>query len=169
MGYYVNGNGELRIKAENLGKAYEALMALQDAPDKAKRGGSYSANERRYWFSWMPEDLRTLPDTKAVFAELGFEVDSDENGDLLIRCYDNKTGQEEVFFAAAAPFIEEGEYEWEGEDGEFWKWSFHDGKMFLLTGERSYNHAGIVEPLTLLEQERKMTEDIEATIASRQK
>jgi hypothetical protein len=167
MGYYVNGNGELRIKAENLGKAYEALMALQDAPDKAKRGGSYSANERRHWFAWMPEDLRTLPDTKSVFAELGFEVESDENGDLLIRCYDNKTGQEEVFFAAAAPFIEEGEYEWQGEDGEFWKWSFTDGKMFLLTGARSYNHAAIVEPLALLEQERAMTETIEAMIAKK--
>jgi hypothetical protein len=169
MGYYVSGNGELRIKAENLDKAYEALMALQGAPEKSKRGGSYSANERRYWFSWMPEDLRTLPDTKAVFVELGFEVDSDENGDLLIRCYDNKTGQEEVFFAAAAPFIEEGEYEWQGEDGEFWKWSFHDAKMFLLTGARSYNHAAIVEPLALLEQERKMVESMEARIASMNK
>jgi hypothetical protein len=169
MGYYVSGNGELRIKAENLGKAYEALMALQDAPDKAKRGGSYSANERRYWFSWMPEDLRTIPDTKSVFAELGFEVESDENGDLLIRCYDNKTGQEEVFFAAAAPFIEEGEYEWQGEDGEFWKWSFHDGKMWLHTGSRSYTHASPVEPFSLLEQERAMTESMEATIASMRK
>ena len=169
MGYYVNGNGELRIKAENLDKAYEALMALQDAPDKAKRGGSYSANERRYWFSWMPEDLRTLPDTKAVFAELGFEVDSDENGDLLIRCYDNKTGQEEVFFAAAAPFIEEGEYEWQGEDGEFWKWTFHDGKMWLHTGTRAYTHASPVEALALLEQERRMVESMEAQIASMKK
>jgi hypothetical protein len=167
MGYYVNGNGELRIKAENLDKAYEALMALQDAPDGAKRGGSYSANERRYWFSWMPEDLRTLPDTKAVFAELGFEVDSDENGDLLIRCYDNKTGQEDVFFAAAAPFIEEGEYEWQGEDGEFWKWSFTDGKMFHLTGARTYTHAAIVEPLSLLEQERAMHERIETMFAKK--
>lgn len=139
MGYYVNGNGELRIKAENLDKAYEALMALQDAPDGAKRGGSYSATERRYWFSWMPEDLRTLPDTKAVFAELGFEVDSDENGDLLIRCYDNKTGQEDVFFAAAAPFIEDGsEFYWEGEDGLLWKWEFRGGKMMFLDGVVEY-------------------------------
>ena len=29
MGYYVNGNGQLRIKAENLPAAYAALMALQ--------------------------------------------------------------------------------------------------------------------------------------------
>ena len=145
MGYYVNGNGQLRIKAENLGKAYEALMALQDAPPKAKRGGSSGGSEApRYWYSWMPEDLRTLPDTKSVFETLGFEVSDDENGDLLISCYDNKTGQEEVFFAAAAPFIEDDEYEWTGEDGDFWKWSFADGKMFHLSGTRSYSHASIV-------------------------
>jgi hypothetical protein len=138
MGYYVNGNGELRIKQENLDKAYEALMALQDAPPKSKRGGSYSANERRFWYSWMPEDLRTLTDTKAVFAELGFEVRDDENGDLLISCYDNKTGQEDVFFAAAAPFIEDGDYEWTGEDGTFWLWKFEDGRMFVQQGNRSY-------------------------------
>jgi hypothetical protein len=167
MGYYVNGNGELRIKAENLGKAYEALMALQDAPDKAKRGGSYSANERRYWFSWMPEDLRTLTDTKAVFAELGFEVNDNENGDLLISCYDNKTGQEDVFFAAAAPFIEDGDYEWTGEDGEFWKWQFTDGKMFLLSGQRIYTHAAPVEVADIQAEQVAMVERVDAMFAKK--
>jgi hypothetical protein len=167
MGYYVNGNGELRIKAENLAKAYEALMALQDAPDKAKRGGSYSANERRYWFSWMPEDLRTLTDTKAVFAELGFEVNDNENGDLLISCYDNKTGQEDVFFAAAAPFIEDGDYEWTGEDGEFWKWQFTDGKMFLLSGQRIYTHAAPVEVADIQAEQVAMVERVDAMFAKK--
>jgi hypothetical protein len=167
MGYYVNGNGELRIKAENLGKAYEALMALQDAPDKAKRGGSYSANERRYWFSWMPEDLRTIPDTKSVFAELGFEVNDNENGDLLISCYDNKTGQEDVFFAAAAPFIEDGDYEWTGEDGEFWKWQFTDGKMFLLSGQRIYTHAAPVEVADIQAEQVAMVERVDAMFAKK--
>jgi hypothetical protein len=145
MGYYVNGDGALRIKKENLVKAHEALMALQDAPDKAKSGGSYSANERRHWFSWMPEDLRTLTDTKAVFAELGFEVREEvPTGDLIISNYDNKTGQEEVFFATAAPFIEDGEYEWVGEDGTFWLWKFEDGKMFVRHGRREYGEGSEV-------------------------
>jgi len=139
MGYYVSGNGELRIKKENLDKAHDALMALQDAPNKAKRGGSSGGDKApRFWYSWMPEDLRTLTDTKAVFAELGFEVRDDENGDLLISCYDNKTGQEDVFIAAAAPFIEDGDYEWTGEDGIFWLWKFEDGRMFVQQGNRSY-------------------------------
>jgi hypothetical protein len=168
MGYYVNGNGELRIKAENLGKAYEALMALQDAPDKAKRGGSSGGSEApRFWYSWMPEDLRTLPDTKSVFAQLGFEVVDDENGDLLIRCYDNKTGQEEVFFAAAAPFIEDGDYEWAGEDNDFWAWEFTSGKMYVRYGRRTYGDAEEITLANLHRQQIEMVERIEAQYAKK--
>lgn len=154
MGYYVSGNGELRIKKDNLDKAYEALIALQSAPDEAKMGGSFGGDSKPVrWFSWMPSDLRTLPDTKAVFAELGFEVVDDENGDLLIRCYDSKTGQEEIFFAAAAPFIEDGEYEWTGEDGAFWKWDFEGGKMSLYEGRRSYERTASVSVDALIKRE----------------
>ena len=168
MGYYVSGNGELRIKSENLGKAYEALMALQDAPPKSKRGGSSGGDKApRFWYSWMPEDLRTLTDTKAVFAELGFEVRDDENGDLLISCYDNKTGQEDVFFAAAAPFIEEGEYDWTGEDGEFWRWQFREGKMYLLSGQRIYTNAAPIEVADIHAEQVAMVERVEAMFAKK--
>ena len=168
MGYYVSGNGELRIKKENLDKAHEALMALQDAPPKAKRGGSSGGDKApRFWYSWMPEDLRTLTDTKAVFAELGFEVSDNEDGDLLISCYDNKTGQEDVFFAAAAPFIEEGEYDWTGEDGEFWRWEFRDGKMFLLSGQRIYTHSAPVEVADIHAEQVAMVERIDAMFAKK--
>lgn len=167
MGYYVNGNGALRIKSENLGKSYEALMALQDAPPKAKRGGSSGGDKApRYWYSWMPEDLRTLADTKAVFAELGFEVREEvPTGDLIISCYDNKSGQEDVFFAAAAPFIEDGEYEWTGEDGTFWMWKFEDGKMFVRQGNRSYGESEEITPDDLHAEQVAMVERIDAMFA----
>ena len=168
MGYYVSGNGELRIKKENLDKAHDALMALQDAPEKAKRGGSSGGDKApRFWYSWMPEDLRTLTDTKAVFAELGFEVSDNEDGDLLISCYDNKTGQEDVFFAAAAPFIEDGEYEWTGEDSDFWKWQFREGKMYLLSGQRIYTNAAPIEVADIHAEQVAMVERIEAIYAKK--
>jgi len=145
MGYYVSGEGNLTIKNANLPAAYAALMALQNAPDEVKHGGSFSATETRRWFSWMPEDLTTIPTVQDVFRELGFEVEVDgDTGDVLIGNYDSKIGDEETFFIAAAPFIESGEYEWKGEDGEFWKWTFHEGKMFHHTGTRAYTHATIV-------------------------
>jgi hypothetical protein len=144
-------------------------MALNDAPDEAKNGGSYApgSGKTASWFSWMPADLTTLPDTAAVFSELGFEVNDDENGDLLISCYDNKTGQEEVFFAAAAPFIEDGEYEWQGEDGAFWKWSFVGGKMFHSTGERYYTHATPVSVPELHREQAEMVARVEAAFAKK--
>jgi hypothetical protein len=169
MGYYVNGNGALRIKSENLGKSYEALMALQDAPPKAKRGGSSGGDKApKYWYSWMPEDLRTLADTTAVFAELGFETRIEEpTGDLIISCYDNKSGQEDVFFAAAAPFIEDGDYEWTGEDGDFWAWEFEGGKMFVRYGRRTYGDAEEIVLADLHRQQVTMVERIEAQYAKK--
>jgi SHS2 domain-containing protein len=168
MGYFVSGNGELRIKKENLAAAYDALMALQDAPPKAKRGGSSGGDKApRFWYSWMPEDLRTLTDTKAVFAELGFEVRDDENGDLLISCYDNKTGQEDVFFAAAAPFIEDGDYEWTGEDSDFWAWEFSDGKMYSRGGGRMYGNPQEVNLADLHAEQVAQMERIEAIFAKK--
>jgi hypothetical protein len=115
----------------------------------------------------MPEDLRTLPDTKSVFAELGFEVNDDENGDLLISCYDNKTGQEEVFFAAAAPFIQDGDYEWTGEDNDFWAWEFTSGKMYVRYGRRTYGDAEEITVADLHRQQVAMVERIEAVYAKK--
>jgi hypothetical protein len=167
MGYYVSGNGHLVIKKENLAAAYEALMALNDAPDGVKRGGSYGGGKQHSsWFSWMPADLRELADTKAVFEQLGFET-MDHNGDLVITCYDNKIGQEEVFFAAAAPFIENGEYEWTGEDSAFWQWEFIDGKMYQRDGTRSYGEAVEVSVQGLHRQQVEMMERTEALFAKK--
>jgi hypothetical protein len=167
MGYYVSGNGHLVIKKENLAAAYEALMALNDAPDSAKRGGSYSGGKQHSsWFSWMPADLRELADTKAVFEQLGFET-MDANGDLVITCYDNKSGQEEVFFAAAAPFIENGEYEWTGEDGAFWEWTFVEGKMYQRDGIREYGEEREISVPGLHREQVEMMERIEASFGSK--
>lgn len=169
MGYYVSGNGALRIKSENLGKAYEALMALQDAPTKAKRGGSSGGDKApRFWYSWMPEDLRTLADTTAVFAELGFETRIEEpTGDLIISCYDNKSGQEDVFVAAAAPFIEDGEYEWTGEDNDFWMWKFEDGRMFVRYGKREYGEREEILVDDLHAEQLAMVARIDAMFANK--
>jgi len=132
MGYYVSGNGNVRIKKDELGKAYEAMMALQERTD-LMGGGSYSKEKTTKFFSWMPEYLRTIPNAKEVFLALGFEVQDEDDGGILIFAYESKIGDEKWFFAAAAPFMS-GEFEWTGEDGERWKWMFEDGKMIEWTG-----------------------------------
>ena len=132
MGYYVSGSGNVRIKKDYLGKAYEAMMALQERTD-LMGGGSYSAERTTKFFAWMPEDLRTIPNAKEVFLALGFEVQDEDDGGILIFAYDSKIGDEKWFFSAAAPYLS-GEFEWTGEDGEKWKWMFEDGKMIEWTG-----------------------------------
>lgn len=132
MGYYVSGSGNVRIKKDDLGKAYEAMMALQERTD-LMGGGSYSAERTTKFFAWMPENLRTIPNAKEVFLSLGFEVQDEDDGGILIFAYDSKIGDEKWFFSAAAPYLS-GEFEWTGEDGEKWKWMFEDGKMIEWTG-----------------------------------
>ena len=136
MGYYVNTE-DINIIVPNdlVEPAYKAVLALNDQDD-LKRGGSFGA-ERKYWFSWMPEDLTTLSDLKEVFTQLGFEgTDYNKDGDLVLGHYNNKTGQEDIFLYTIAPFVQENSYViWKGEDDAYWKHEFHDGVMLSYNGE----------------------------------
>lgn len=139
MGYYVNGHGSIRIKAENLDSCYKALVGLNDYD--GKRGGTWGKEGQiAAWFSWMPQDLSTIPDTKSMWEELGFSTEIDDsNGDLVIFAYDNKTGQEEIFAEAAAPFVVPGsEFYWTGEDGMMYRWSFDGVAFYVSEGYTSY-------------------------------
>ena len=71
---------------------------------------------------------------------LGFDCEQDEpNEPLRLAWYDSKTGAEEHFLSAAAPFIESGGYmEWRGEDGSCWRHDFIDGEMVSRFGRIVY-------------------------------
>jgi hypothetical protein len=142
MGYYITGHGQLKVKAEDLDKAYQAMLTLQDRND-LKSGGSWSGGQEiEKWYSWMPADLRTIPSAAEIFRALGFELDEGDDG-ITIYSYDSKIGDERHFFAAAAPYIQ-GEFDWTGEDGEFWRWTFHSGRMMEAFGVKAYDHAQYV-------------------------
>ncbi len=138
MGYYVNTEGiDITVPKDLLEPAYKAILALNE-DDSLKQGGSHGPNgKREFWFSWMPQDLSTLADLKEVLTTLGFESsDYNEQGDLELGYYSNKTGQEDLFLEAIAPFVKEGSSAvWKGEDDTYWKWEFSDGKMLVIPGE----------------------------------
>lgn len=138
MGYYVNTEDiNIIVPKDLLAPAYQAVLDL-NKNDDLKRGGSYGPGEKReHWFSWMPQDLSTLTDLQDVLTTLGFEdTDYNEAGDLVLGSYNNKTGQEDLFLDAIAPFVEEGSYAiWKGEDDTYYKWEFNDGKMLVIPGE----------------------------------
>ena len=137
MGYYVNTEDiNIIVPKDLLEPAYKAVLAMNE-DNSLKRGGGGMGTERKFWFSWMPEDLSTLADLKEVLENLGFEgTDYNEAGDLVLGYYNSKTGQEDLFLDRIAPFVQEGSYAiWKGEDNSFWKWEFTDGKMLVIPGE----------------------------------
>lgn len=132
MGYYV------RIKSSSV----EIPRFVQDQVitiwrninkpefNHLKRGGSYSnGRQNEWWYSWMDTDYhKNVNDCTDVLEMLGFDYSITDTGAVSVDYYDNKTGQEDLFFVAIAHLIT-GKIEWVGEDGECFAWEFKDGKM----------------------------------------
>lgn len=150
MGYYLEGYGALTIKAANVPAALKAVHQL-NTDDEHKRGGQYpptlvkpadstSRGNPNKWFSWMPwnydETLTTLPE---VLEELGFYTETSPDGDITIGSYDTKAGNEENFLDALAPYIEPGQYFWEGEDGHKWRDTYANGSRTQHIGTIIYS------------------------------
>ena len=145
MGYYATldfSSVKIPLSAEK--DALEAVYRLDKAAHHLKQGGSYGGGQpERKWFSWMPEDLRTLTTLEDLLQTLGFRT-HESDGAIHVDGYDSKVGQEDLFFFALAPFIESNynkefaamanepaSMEWTGEDGSKWRWTFEDGKMIV--------------------------------------
>jgi hypothetical protein len=144
MGYYVEGEGSIVIKAANVEAAYKAMVALNNVPDELKRGGTYSngAYVSKH-FSWMPTDLTEIKTAEEMFERLGFHYSSESDGFLELTAYDSKMGQEEIFVAAVQQFVEDdSHFEWKGEDGSMWTWKFNGGKLFKATAMVEWQDEG---------------------------
>lgn len=154
MGYYVNTTGgEFVVPAENILAAYAAVCALNDH-DELKWGGSYGGggidksaprpagmdHHPARWFSWMPADYPNKCGTLCeVFQTLGFDVIEDAQ-ELRVVSYDSKTGQEEIFLEAIAPFCtEDSFFEWRGEDGAQWRHTVRAGELLVWESEVVYH------------------------------
>ena len=73
-----------------------------------------------------PEHCATVEE---ILNQLGFETDL-QHGELYIYSYDGKSGNEDEFFKALAPFIPDEQYIcWTGEDGAQWRWLFRNGEL----------------------------------------
>ena len=149
MGYYATGNGSIKIVGENIYEAYNAMVQLNKY-DHLKGGGTYSPSYTRRHFSWMPEDLSTIPTCGEMLQALGFELSIDgADGVIVATGYDSKVGDESIFIAAIAPWVEDESYfDWGGEEGDQWRWSFVKGEMFVQNGNIVW---GTPQKVTLLE------------------
>lgn len=145
MGYYVNiVDCNFTMKKENYDKAYKAVCELNSSRyNDIKRGGRWSdepavkpgysksvSSNPDKWYSWMAWNYDEICNNIIEVLEmLGFDVLGNESG-IFDLCYDGKTGQEDIFFNALAPYIENGSYIlWRGEDNDMYVWEFEDGEM----------------------------------------
>jgi hypothetical protein len=146
MGYYVTVYAaDFSIPKENWDAAFEAVAELNNR-DELKNGGGGG----QLWFSWMDPDYpaKALAEYEAkklphplvwVFQELGFDWEVWDD-DFRLTQYDNKTGAEEHFLEAVAPFVRAGSsLEWRGEDGEMWRDEFDCKTVVTKQGKVVYD------------------------------
>jgi hypothetical protein len=145
MGY----NVDLVDSDFTIPESKEVLEALRAMPTKyhsLMRGGSSSGEK---WFSWMNnKEIENATTAQEIFEGLGFECSTEywRGGDELTTAfklvgYSSKTGQEDLFLAVVAPFVAEGSYtEWQGEDGERWRYTQDDGKLCVQSSSISWNY-----------------------------
>lgn len=151
MGYYVQGDSHKFLLKAGQEDAIRAAIRELNTHDELKNGGSYSGGEKKeMWFSWMNDfpydkDFTTVE----LLERIGFDdVDTDIDGNIIHLFYDGKTGQENLFLATLAPFIEDGSIiEWKGEEDERWRWVFEGGEMFeeIEDSEPHYTRTGVVK------------------------
>jgi hypothetical protein len=142
MGYYVTlTDADFLIPKAKEAKAIGALKALNDPKyDQQKQGGTWDGTGKSAaWYSWMTADYdQHVKSCAEVFTQLGFEVEETAEG-LRLTGYDNKTGQEDLFLAAVAPYVQEDSYlNWRGEDGILYRFQFDGEKMTELESRVSW-------------------------------
>ncbi|MEJ7804107.1 MAG: hypothetical protein WKH68_12180 [Candidatus Limnocylindria bacterium] len=113
MGYRIEQmSGEFRIPADKRADALKAVQAMN--PTDAR-------------FSWVDQDevvqAETLVD--ALWAWWWEAVQDPEGNIVDIAFVGEKAGDDEVLFAAIAPYVDVGSYiQMQGEDAEIWRWVF---------------------------------------------
>ena len=134
MEYYIElRDSDFYIKEKNFKNVLEAISNLMTQTDKMNGG---SSNEDR-WFSWVNTDnvLRAIRQNnlRQVMTEWRFPVGFEDvgKGDICDLSFSGeKSGDEVYFFDAIAPWVEDGSFlEFQGEEGERWRWEFQNGKM----------------------------------------
>jgi hypothetical protein len=127
MGYYV----EMSEADFTIPEREDVLNALREMPVKYKslqRGGTH--------FAWMSnEEIENAESVQAIFESLGFDCNDYGNKTFGLYSYNDKTGQEDLFLAVVAPFVEKDSYtQWRGEDGEVWRFTVdYKGRLTVQT------------------------------------
>lgn len=121
MGYLVYiEQSTAQIKRKDFDKIRNLWIKMDENPPEEKYGGY---GDRR-WFSWMNEWRPKEDSVLSTLKQLGFSIDDDQSNDYItITRYDDKSGQEYLFFGAIKDYVT-GSISWRGEDGDTYVWKF---------------------------------------------
>lgn len=154
MEYFVElTHAHFVIKQEKLDAAYKAMCELNAHNDlkgaghvnaaplqKPASSTSVTPNPNRQFVGLDWDYDVTCTDARDIFDKLDFFTYVDEHGDLYIDGFAENMGDEEHFLRAVAPFVEDGCYlEWQGAEGDMWKYVFNNGEMKTLNGTVSWH------------------------------
>lgn len=172
MGYYIRTpHTSFAIRTDNLPRFFDLVSNLMsdENVEENGHGGSYTnGGKSQSWYSWVSTDAvrRAVLDRDivAVFREWGYDLDfiNESNGvtnyHLDIRNGDAKIGDEETFFAAIAPVVDDGSYlDVHGEDGAEWRWMWENGKFYSQDVE--YKTVTFGEPNQIVFQDANKTKE----------
>lgn len=136
MGYSVTYNIEATFKRENEPAMLAAINALHDPEvmnPQADGGRWEGGRQTGFWYAFTdnppPGGFTTL---EAALADWRFEAENYDEASASLCFIGDKRGQEEVLFAALAPYLT-GDIYASGEDGAAWGYRFRDGKLSNLS------------------------------------
>lgn len=151
MGYVVQiTEGLAAVDGKRLDEALAAVKAINGL-EHLKTGGTNQEYDKpadsrsvaqtpSRWFAWLEWNYDEVYDDLAeVLNHVGFDTYY-EGGDLVIAGYDRKSGAQDHFLAALAPYVvnpyddTDPYLQWLGEDGSIWRTRFSGGRAISQTG-----------------------------------
>jgi hypothetical protein len=131
MGYYMEmTESKFNIKKENFGQTLEALKSVF-VPENMSAADYIGGNVYPH-FAWVNTDVVLNSETLGeALEEIRYDPKYNSNGDICgVEFTGEKYGDEKIFFAALAPYVESGSYVgFVGEDDCEWQWVFNDGAV----------------------------------------
>lgn len=105
-------------------------------------------------YSWMPTDYDKITHTaQEVLKHLSFEFSENEKGDIIIEGFDNRSGQENLFFKKIGDLVPAGSLmQWSVSGGGEYAWVFDGAKMQELSVKEALIIVKDSEPFQKVEQ-----------------
>lgn len=145
MGYHVYIAPQVVIPAEKVSGCLQAINALF-APETLEANASGCSGSRGVvtarWYAWCSTPpLGGFTDLVDAFAALRYtaELDKFDQSVHVLHFRGQKLGDDEFIWTQLAPYVEPHcQIDIHGEDDQFWRWDFEDGKLIKRTGRITY-------------------------------